>query len=218
MLIVFSLVLLFALSWQLALVGLLVVPVILVASRKFQRDSNEAYLDVRENVGQNMSTLQEGIAGVRVIQAYAREPEQTRRFVQSNRNLFDSHVRSVQVSTWYFGLVEACGIFATALVIGIGGWLVNRGDITIGTVIAAVLLLAQLFEPVQQLSQLYNTVQSSTAALEQAVRHPRHRTRHRRRGPRLPATGDGAVDAIGFTYPGTDTPVLSGVSMTVGRR
>ena len=69
------------------------------------------------------------------------------------------------MSTWYFGLVEACGIFATALVIGIGGWLVNRGDITIGTVIAAVLLLAQLFEPVQQLSQLYNTVQSSTAAL-----------------------------------------------------
>src|SRR6187431_843295 len=87
MLIVFSLVLLFVLSWQLAIVGLLVVPVIIVASRKFQRDSNEAYLDVRENVGQNMSTLQEGIAGVRVIQAYAREPEQTRRFVQSNRNL-----------------------------------------------------------------------------------------------------------------------------------
>ncbi len=165
MLIVFSLVLLFVLSWQLALVGLLVVPVIVVASRKFQRDSNEAYLDVRENVGQNLSTLQEGIAGVRVIQAYAREPEQTRRFVQSNRNLFDSHVRSVRVATWYFGLVEACGIFATALVIGIGGWLVHRGDISIGTVIAAVLLLAQLFEPVQQLSQLYNTVQSSTAAL-----------------------------------------------------
>ena len=56
-------------------------PIIVVASRKFQRDSNEAYLDVRENVGQNLSTLQEGIAGVRVIQAYAREPEQTRRFV-----------------------------------------------------------------------------------------------------------------------------------------
>ena len=62
MLIVFSLVLLFVLSWQLALVGLLVVPVIVVASRKFQRDSNEAYLDVRENVGQNLSTLQEGIS------------------------------------------------------------------------------------------------------------------------------------------------------------
>src|SRR6187431_158049 len=117
MLIVFSLVLLFVLSWQLAFVGLLVLPIIVVASRKFQRDSNAAYLDVRENIGHNMSTLQEGIAGVRVIQAYAREPEQTRRFVESNRSLFESHVHSVKVSTWYFGLVEACGIFATALVI-----------------------------------------------------------------------------------------------------
>ena len=215
MLIVFSLVLLFALSWQLALVGLLVLPIIVVASRKFQRDSNAAYLDVRENIGHNMSTLQEGIAGVRVIQAYAREPEQTRRFVESNRSLFDSHVHSVRVSTWYFGLVEACGIFATALVIGIGGWLVNRGDISIGTVIAAVLLLAQLFEPVQQLSQLYNTVQSSAAALDKlfgildtepdvdrrrarAARHRRPRGRRRSasaiRGPMRRVLTDVSID------------------------
>ena len=115
-LLVFSLVLLFVLSWQLALVGLLVLPIIIVASRKFQRDSNAAYLDVRENVGQNLSTLQEGIAGVRVIQAYAREPEQRRRFRDVEPALFDSHVHSVRVSTWYFGLVEFCGVFATALV------------------------------------------------------------------------------------------------------
>jgi ATP-binding cassette, subfamily B, bacterial len=216
MLIVFSLVLLFVLSWQLAIVGLLVVPVIIVASRKFQRDSNEAYLDVRENVGQNLSTLQEGIAGVRVIQAYAREPEQTRRFVQSNRRLFDSHVRSVRVSTWYFGLVEACGIFATALVIGIGGWLVNRGDISIGTVIAAVLLLAQLFEPVQQLSQLYNTLQSSTAALNKLFGILDTEPDVVGGTATLPPSGAVTVDSIGFTYPGTDTPVLSDVSLTVG--
>ena len=216
MLIVFSLILLFALSWQLAIVGLLVVPVIIVASRKFQRDSNEAYLDVRENVGQNLSTLQEGISGVRVIQAYGREPEQTRRFVVSNRNLFDSHVRSVRVSTWYFGLVEACGIFATALVIGIGGWLVNRGDISIGTVIAAVLLLAQLFEPVQQLSQLYNTLQSSTAALNKLFGILDTEPDVVGGTATLPSSGDVRVDNIGFTYPATETPVLTGVSLTVG--
>ncbi len=215
MLIVFSLVLLFALSWQLALVGLLVLPIIVVASRKFQRDSNAAYLDVRENIGHNMSTLQEGIAGVRVIQAYAREPEQTRRFVESNRSLFDSHVHSVKVSTWYFGLVEACGIMATALVIGIGGWLVNRGDITIGTVIAAVLLLAQLFEPVQQLSQLYNTVQSSAAALDKLFGILDTEPDIVDGGHALPATGDLVVDTVGFRYPGTDAPVLADVSISV---
>ncbi len=140
-------------------------PVIIVASRKFQRDSNAAYLDVRENIGQNLSTLQEGIAGVRVIQAYAREPEQRRRFKQSNRELYDSHVHSVRVSTWYFGLVEAAGVMATALIVGVGGWLYSNDEVDIGQIITVVLLFAQLFEPVQQLSQLYNTVQSSAAAL-----------------------------------------------------
>jgi ATP-binding cassette subfamily B protein len=215
LLIVFAIVLLFLLSWQLALAGLLVMPIIIVASRKFQRDSNAAYLEVRERVGQNLSELQEGIAGVRVIQAYAREPEQTRRFKESNRELYDSHVHSVRVSTWYFGLVEACGVFATALVVGVGGWLFSRGEVTIGTIIAVVLLFAQLFEPVQQLSQLYNTVQSSAAALSKLftildtepdiVDGPRE----------LPASGDLVVSDVGFRYPGTDAPVLSEVSLTV---
>ena len=164
-LLTFSLVVLFVLSWQLTLVALMVLPIIIVASLKFQRDSNAAYLEVRERVGQNLSALQEGISGVRVIQAYAREPEQRRRFRTSNRALYDSHLHSVRVSTWYFGLVEFCGVLATALAIGAGGWLVHRGDLSVGTVVAVVLLLASLFEPVQQLSQLYNTVQSATASL-----------------------------------------------------
>ncbi|MEL6894125.1 MAG: ABC transporter ATP-binding protein, partial [Actinomycetota bacterium] len=157
-LITIALALMLAMSWQLTICALLVFPVIVVASRKFQRDSNAAYLEVRERVGENLAELQENIAGVRIVQAYAQEPARTERFVRSNRALFESHRHSIRVSTWYFGLVEAAGVVATALAVGIGGWLVGRGDVTVGTVIAFVLLLAQLFEPVQQLSQLYNTV------------------------------------------------------------
>ena len=207
--------LLLVLSWQLTIVGLAVTPIILVASRKFQRDSNAAYLEVRERVGQNLSALQEDIAGVRVIQAYAREGEQTRRFVASNRALFRSHVHSVRVSIWYFGLVEACGLIAAALVIGFGGWLVNRGEATVGTVIAVVLLLTQLFEPVQQLSQLYNSVQASAASLNKLfgildtepdiVDGPNE----------LAAAGDLVVHGVGFQYPATETMVLRQVSITV---
>jgi ATP-binding cassette subfamily B protein len=211
----FAFVLLLFLSWQLTIVALLVMPVIVVAARKFQRDSNAAYLDVRENVGQNLSALQEGISGVRVIQAYTREPEQTRRFVESNRSLYRSHLHSIRVSTWFFGLVEASGVIAAALVVGVGGWLVNRGDITIGTVIAVVLLVTQLFEPVQQLSQLYNTVQSSAASLDKLFTildtEPDLHD-----GPReLPEHGALAVDEVGFRYPRTDTLVLREVSLSV---
>ena len=70
LLLVFSLGLLVALSWQLSLVCLVTVPFVLVASVKFQRDSNRAYLDVRDRIGPTLSSLQEGIAGVRVIQAF----------------------------------------------------------------------------------------------------------------------------------------------------
>ena len=215
LLVIFALVLAFAMSWQLTLAGLLVMPVIIVASRKFQRDSNAAYLDVREQIGQTLSSLQEGIAGVRVIQAYGREPEQRRRFKRANRDLYDSHIHSVKVSTWYFGLVESAGVFATAIIVGVGGWLFTRGDVTIGTIIAVVLLFAQLFEPVQQLSQLYNSVQSSAASLNKLfgildtvpdIEDGEHE---------LPPAGELTVDGVGFRYPETEAAVLSDVSITV---
>ena len=211
----FALILTFLMSWQLALVGLLVMPIIIVASRKFQRDSNAAYLDVRENIGQNLSTLQEGIAGVRVIQAYAREPEQRRRFERSNRDLYDSHVHSVRVSTWYFGLVETSGVLATAIIVGVGGWLYTRGDVEIGVIIATVLLFAQLFEPVQQLSQLYNTLQSSAESLSKLFGILDTEPDILDGASDLPRNGEMVVDGVGFRYPATETPVLSDVSITV---
>ena len=131
---------------------------------RFQRASNDAHLEVRERVGTNLSTLQENLRGVRVIQASARVDEQRRRFHESNRGLYAAHLRTVKASTWYFGVVEFCRC-DSAWCLG-RGWLVGRGDVTVGTVVAVVLLLASLFEPVQQLSQLYNTVQAATASLK----------------------------------------------------
>lgn len=214
-LITIALMLMLALSWQLTIVALLVMPVIIIASRKFQRDSNAAYLVVRERVGQNLAELQEGISGVRVIQAYAQEGEQTRQFKESNRSLYKSHVHSIRVSTWYFGLVEAMGVFATALAIGVGGWLENRGDVSIGTIVAFVLLLSALFEPVQQLSQLYNTVQSSAAALNKLFTILDTEPDIEDGTKELPHRGELIVDGIGFTYPSTKASVLRNVSINV---
>ena len=209
--------LLFSLSWELTLITLIVFPFIIAASVKFQRDANKAYLEVREKVGANLSALQEGITGVRVIQAYAREDEQIRRFEESNRALFRSHMHSVKVSTWYFGLIEFSGIASTAFIVGIGGWLVHRGDVSVGTVVAFVLLLATLFDPVQQLSQLYNTLQSAAAALHKLFTildtvsdvdedaHP----------VELAPTGDLVVDSVTFAYAGVERPALHDVSLTL---
>ncbi len=217
LLIVFAIVVLFSMSWQLTLVALLVMPVLLASSFKFQRDSNKAYLVVRERVGANLSALQEGITAVRVIQAYAQEGEQIKKFTKSNRALFASHEKSVRVSTWYFALVEFSGVLASALIIGIGGWFVHRGNVTLGTVVAFVLLLSSLFDPVGQLSQLYNTVQSAGAALNKlfGILDSKPEIDEQPGAIELPATGELKVSDLTFSYVGAESPALNDVSITV---
>jgi ATP-binding cassette subfamily B protein len=214
-----ALIVLLVMSWQLTLVVLIVLPVLIIASVKFQRDSNRAYLDVRERVGANMSALQEGIAGVRVIQAYAQEDDQIERFISSNRDLYRSHMKSVRVSTWYFGLVEFAGIAAAALIVGVGGWLVHRDVVSLGTVVAFVLLLANLFDPVQQLSQLYNTLQSAGAALLKlyGILDSEPEVAEAQDAVDLPHGGDLEVNNVSFSYGSTDRLALRNVSISVHR-
>jgi ATP-binding cassette, subfamily B, bacterial len=217
LLVMMALILLFVLSWELTLLALVVFPIIVVASIRFQRDSNKAYLQVREKVGNNLSALQEGISGVRVIQAFGREDEQSRRFQRTNRALFDTHMQSIRISMWYFGLVEFCGIIATAGMVGVGGYLVHRGSVSLGVVTAFILLLSSLFEPVQQLSQLYNTVQSAGAALQKlyGILDTVPEVDEAPDAVVLPPLGELAVADVAFEYvPGR--PVLSDVTLTVG--
>jgi ATP-binding cassette subfamily B protein len=216
-LVVLAFAVLFTLSWQLTLVVLIVFPVIVIASVKFQRDSNVAYLSVRERVGQNLGTLQEGIAAVRVIQAYAQEDHQIKRFQRSNRSLFDSHVRSIRISTWYFGLVEFAGVIAASLVVGIGGWLVHRDTVSLGTVVAFILLLSSLFDPVQQLSQLYNGVQSAAAALHKlfGILDSQPEVGEAPDAVDLPRRGVLAVNGVTFTYQAASQPALEEAEIVV---
>lgn len=160
-----SVVVLALVSWQLLLVCLIPVPFVVLASIKFQRDSNAAYLTVRDRIGLTLSSLQEGISGVRVIQAYGRTGVEVERFAGRNRSLYRAHMRSVWIQAWYLPVIEGASLACTALVIGIGGRMVASGAIPVSTVAFFVLTLSNLFEPLNQLSQLFNTVQSSGAAL-----------------------------------------------------
>jgi len=217
LLLVFTLILLLLMSVPLTLVCLVALPVIVVASIRFQRRSNVAYLKVRDRVGQNLSALQESIAGVRVIQAYGREDEQIRRFGESSEALFDAHMTSVRVSVWYFGLVEWMGVAATGVVVGVGGYLVHQGTVSVGTVAAFVLLLSSVFEPVSQLSQLFNSVQSSGAALHKlyALLDTEPDVTEAPGAVDLPPTGAIDVDDVTFAYAAGARPALADVVLSV---
>jgi ATP-binding cassette subfamily B protein len=196
---------------------LITLPFVIVSSVRFQRESNRAYLLVRDHIGATLSSLQEGLAGVRVIQAYGREDEQVSRFNTTSRDLYNAHMDSVKISAWYLPVIEFSGVFTTAAAVGIGGWLVSRGDVTIGVVTFFVLTLSNLFEPVQQLSQLFNTVQSAGAGLHKLYEllDTDPDVKERRDPVELPGGGSIEVEDVSFRYSADGPLVLSGVSLSI---
>jgi len=205
----------FLMSWKLALCTLVVVPPVVIASRWFRKASNKAYLLVRDRIGQNLSTLQEGLAGIRVVQAFARERAFTRRFQESNEAQYDANIETVRISAKYFPIVEFAGVTGIALIVGIGGAFVSAEIVTVGTVAAFVLYLNNLFEPIQQLSQLYNTLQQAGAALQKLFEllDERPSIAERPGAVDLPEEGGLELEHVSFGYGEED--VLHDISLRV---
>jgi ATP-binding cassette, subfamily B, bacterial len=200
------------------LATMVVLPPVIVSSRKFRRNSNDAYLVVRDRIGQTLSTLQESLAGIRVVQAFGREDEQFSRFVDHNQAQYEANVHAVRLSARYFPVVEFTNAAATAIIIGVGGLLVHWHRTSIGTVAAFVLFLAYLIDPIQQFSQLFNLVQQSGAALKKlfGLLDTEAAVAERPGAVDLPGGGELVVDGVSFAYlPGERDTVLSDVSITV---
>ena len=152
-------------SWELALGVLFVVPVLVMATRWFRRESNAAYLTLRDRVGGTLTSFQEGLAGVRVVQAFNQADAFRRRFRETNEQQFRTHLRAETITARYTTVIELTQGTAIAVTLFYGGWLTGRGVVTVGTLAAFVLYLQNLFEPMQQMSQLFNTLQAAGAAL-----------------------------------------------------
>jgi ABC-type multidrug transport system fused ATPase/permease subunit len=161
-----TVIVLFFLDWRLALATLVVLPLMGLATAWFRSRSNHAYRRVRERLGLVTATLAEDISGMRVVQSFTREPTSQTTFRGVNQRYRESNYETVVLNGVYFPAVDILSSVATAIVLGVGGWLVVEGNMTIGTLFAFTLYLANFFDPVQQLSQLYNTFLSATAALD----------------------------------------------------
>ena len=165
-----TVVILFFLDWRLALAILTILPPLIVATALFRKHSARAYRQVRERLGLVTATLAEDIAGMRVVQAFTRESGQERAFREVNLEYRAANQRTILLNGLYFPFVDFLSAVATAVVLGYGGYLVFDGNMTVGTLFAFVGYLSNFFDPVQQLSQLYNTFLSAVAALDQITR------------------------------------------------
>ena len=217
LLIALSIVVLLAMSPLLGLASLVGFPFVVMATRRFRRRSDAAYLTLRDRIGATMSSLQEGLSGVRVVQASAREDDVIRAFGGANRAQYEANMAATRISAEYFPVVEFAGTAATAAVVGVGGVLVHQGSVSVGTVAAFVLYLGNLFEPVQQLSQLFNTVQSSGAALRKlfGLLDEPDTLADLADAVDLPVRGSIEVSDCMFAYEGSDAKVLDGVNLVV---
>jgi ABC-type multidrug transport system fused ATPase/permease subunit len=206
------------LDWQLALATLTVFPGMAIATALFRRYSSRAYRRTRERLAEVTASLQEDISGVRVVQAFRRERANERRFHEVNGSYREANVQTVNVSAVYFPVVDLLSATAMAVVLGYGGVLVIDGQITTGDLFVFIGLLSYFFEPVQQLSQFYQTFLAGTAALDKIfdVLDTDPRLTDRPEAEELPPiTGRVEFEDVRFAYREEGAEVLHGISFAV---
>ena len=158
-----------SMSPRLALLSFTVLPLMLLATYLFTRRARVAFRMTRARIAAVVGDLAEDIAGMRVIQAFAHENESREHFDEVNRANRDTCIAAMSLSFKFLPTVEFMGMFATAIVLWFGGLAVVRGEITLGTIVAFLAYVTRFFQPIQELSQLYTTLQAAMAGGERVL-------------------------------------------------
>ncbi|HTW97392.1 MAG TPA: ABC transporter ATP-binding protein, partial [Acidimicrobiales bacterium] len=178
------------------------VPVV-VAAGHYRTTSTRAYTAVRHRIGDTLATFDEGLAGVRVVQAFRQERRIEGQFEERNREQLEANIETVRLGAFFFPKVEGTGVLTMALLLLIGAVLIRAGLTSVGDVAAFVLYTANLFGAIQSISQLFDLLQSSGAALgtvftllavEPAMADPDNPVG-------LPVRGEISLDEVSFAYP-----------------
>ncbi|WP_406265359.1 ABC transporter ATP-binding protein/permease [Nocardia sp. NBC_00881] len=211
---------LLAIDVSLALVVLVMLPALVIATALFRRVSSTAYMVSREHVSAVNADFQENVTGLRAVQANRHEPRAARRFAEYSQRYRDSRLRAQRAIALYFAFVVGWADLALAAVVFVGAREVAHGMTSAGTLVAFVLYLQLLFVPILQLSQVFDGYQQAKVGLRRIgdlLRTPSSIAADRAepvpidRGLR----GDVAFDDVRFRYAGSLVPALDGVSLRI---
>ena len=213
-----TVIILFLLSWQLTLISMIILPPLVIATAIFRVYSARAYDAVRDRIADVLIHMQETFAGVRVVQAFARERHNVERFGSINELNYEANLRTVRISSIYIPFIEWLGALAVGLILYFGGRGVFGVSVSVGTVAAFIFYLNFIFQPIQQLSQVYDLLQSGFAALTKifgllAV-EPDVREAEKRLPLRQPVRGEIRFDRVTFGY-ATGASVLHDIDVTI---
>jgi ATP-binding cassette subfamily B protein len=210
-------VLLMTLDVKLALVALLCFPFLLWLTNWFRKESAKTYRVTREKVALVIVQFVESMLGIRAVQAFRREPRNQEIFDDVNEQYRVANLRAFRLVAWFMPGIKLIGNITISVVLLYGAYLAFHGEVTVGVLAAFLLYLRQFFEPMQEISQFYNTFQSASAALEKlsgvleeepSVPEPTSPT------PLPEVRGDVRFEGVRFEYV-AGNPVLPGLDLDV---
>ena len=156
----------FLVDAQLALLSFLILPLLGIATKIFRNHADKAYWSIREWIGQVLSSLQEGISGVRIIQAYSDEKSQFDRFKNVNDQHFEANMQSAKNIAIYFPFLEITRVTSIAVVIWFASIRINEGSLSVGELVALLFYLNYFFDPLIQLSFNYDLLRSAGSSMK----------------------------------------------------
>jgi len=207
-----------AIDVRLALVTFAVIPLVWLTARIFRRRVRQAFGDIRVRLARLNAFLQERLSGMRVVQLFGREEDTARRFAALNRDHLEAHLRSITVYAVFFPAVEVLTAVAMALLLWYGGLRVLDSTLTIGVLAAFIQYTRRFFQPLQDLSEKFNLLQSAMASSERifALLDEPVTVREPEAPVALPRPVRGAVrfENVWFRYSPTGPWVLRDVSFS----
>ncbi|MEO7456853.1 MAG: ABC transporter ATP-binding protein [Gemmatimonadaceae bacterium] len=153
-------------EWRLAIAAFAVIPLVYLTSHLFQSRVRTVYREIRMRLARINAYLQEHITGMRVVQLFGRERDESKRFGALNRAHLDANLRSITIYALYFPAIEFLTSLALAILLVSGARLVGAGTLTVGVVAAFLQLLRRFYQPLQDLADKFNTLQQAMAASE----------------------------------------------------
>ena len=157
--------LLFVIHWQLALASLLIFPMTVIPIVKFGQKIRRRGTRVLERRAELSTVIQEGITGIRIVQAFGMEAYERQRFCAKNRELFQAIMRIVRVDALSVPVMEILEAVGIVVAVWLGGYLVFRGELTPGAFMGFLGALASLYVPIKRLSAVNNNIQRGMAGV-----------------------------------------------------
>jgi ABC-type multidrug transport system fused ATPase/permease subunit len=157
-------------SPKLALLTFIVIPLMLLATWIFSRQAKKAFRETRSKVAAVVGDLAEDISGMRVIQAFAQEKASQERFDKVNVENRNAYINAMSLSFVFLPAIEFLGMLATGIVLWFGGRFVISEEVTLGVMVAFLSYVTRFFNPIQELSRMYTTLQSAMAGGEQVLK------------------------------------------------